>query len=164
MTPTRLDHWLDALAAQGLQLVLENDRLRAAGNRSAWTPAVRAEVSTRKPAIMQYLRLIDAGWQNAEAELITWALTTDWILEPPFTLSQGVRVVDVRTFYQAIQRDFAQGPKGPRAKAALEDLASLRRIVEGLMDEQEPSPTPHPTYELDTTPLTPTPATALKGT
>ena len=69
-------------------------------------------------------------WMPQMESLIEWFHgNRDRMPQKPFKITAGDRVVDTGRFYQALERDIAVGPDGPRAFGLEQRLMGLQRIV-----------------------------------
>ena len=90
-------------------------------------------IRQHKPEVIAILTspgLQASGWDSETAELIRWFSGAEPPTKP-FELSKGVTVANPAHFWEALRRDIAAGPRGPRARygALQQDLRRLADLV-----------------------------------
>lgn len=90
-------------------------------------PSKRQILNNERTQIASY------EWSSEEKELIDWYMGQKEFPRFPFELRKGIRVVD---FFTSLREEIQRGPNQYRARHGLirQDLADLRRIMEGMRD------------------------------
>ncbi len=88
------------------------------------TPIQRGDKSDKSPGPTE------EKWDAETAALIEWFLTTS-PPRAPFTLTKAVVVAHPARWWEALRRDIAAGPHGPRARygALQQDLRRLAALM-----------------------------------
>ncbi len=141
--------WRECLAC-GALLGGDNDPRTTAGPDKSRPDAVHptppgTECRDRQPATTEASR--SPSWDSETAALVEWFERTPAPAQP-FRLAPGVFVARPAHFWEALRRDIAAGPNGPRAR-----YGALQSDLRRLHDQQEITPPTSP-GQGETTPLT----------
>ena len=132
MTTAAVDLVREVEAAGGRLIPLDDGRLRVTALEPLPEELVD-RIRQHKPEVIAILTRADlqaSGWDAETAEIIEWFLTTSPPREP-FTLSKAVVVAHPARWWEALCRDVAAGPHGPRARygALQQDLRRLAALL-----------------------------------
>ncbi len=119
-------------AAGGHLIPLDDGRLRVTAPEPLPEELVD-RIRQNKPEVIEILTRFNSqasGWDAESRRLVEWFLRTSAPTEP-FELCKGVTVARPARWWQALSRDIAAGPYGPRTRyGALQN--DLRRLAEYL--------------------------------